>query len=320
MAVWNDPYPKRKAAVRRRRYVRQADEGRVVLTPQKLDLLQYVADYRIVSLPQLARLASLTPKSARWHLRTLFDSGLVEVVPVTRVALADPGGVHAADLLFGSAPNVYTLTRVGMRRLYEYGLIERIGSTPPYGPKNSLFLAHELAVRDVRVWLEVAARGAEEHALLQWHDGAEAEIDLKRTQYPKVVRPDAWFVYGLGERVLVGLVEVDRGTERGDWRWKEKLVAYEALYGSDRLNEVTGYVNARVLVVTPDTRRRDRLAEFIGAHAASGIASRFWLAECLVLRQRDLTPSQWVQVGSPMLRALIPASVSESNMSSHPVG
>ena len=63
--------------------------------------------------------------------------------------------------------------------------------------------------------------------------------------------------------MLVGLVEVDRGTERGDRRWQEKLEAYAALFAGGSLQAATGYRNARILVVTSDARRRDQLAAFI---------------------------------------------------------
>ena len=102
------------------------------------------------------------------------------------------------------------------------------------------------------------------------------------------MRPDAWFVYRLGERVLVGLLEYDRGTERGDGRWRDKLIAYDALFAGPRLRETTGYVNARVLVVCPAERRRDRLADLIGSHAPEGLAARFWLAAQTVLDRPDL--------------------------------
>ena len=86
-------------------------------------------------------------------------------------------------------------TREGLRLLVRAG---RAGEdvaeapAPAYGPRNALFLAHELPVRDVRVWLEECAR-MDEHAVERWEDGEAAAIPLDGPAAPRFVRPDAWF-------------------------------------------------------------------------------------------------------------------------------
>ena len=159
---------------RRKRYERAPAPARLpALTPVKVQMLRYLAEMRFLSLPQLAQLCcpakrenrereDLSRKSARKHLRALFDAGLVSVLPVSRLALAPPDAVNDASLLYGSAPNVYAPTTDALQLLLRAGLIEREWAKRPpvvYGPKNSLFLAHELQVRDVRVWLERCAAG-----------------------------------------------------------------------------------------------------------------------------------------------------------------
>ena len=81
------------------RHVRFQD---VLGASAKARLLEHLAACRLLSLPQLARLLecensanggrsqSARDKSARRHLRALFDAGLVDVLPVSRAALA-PG-------------------------------------------------------------------------------------------------------------------------------------------------------------------------------------------------------------------------------------
>ena len=292
---------------RRRRYARSPSQAVCVsITPVRLNILRYLAELRFLSLPQIAKLCcpsarqDLSSKSARRHMRALFDAGLVDVLPVSRAALAPPGAPNDASLLYGSAPNIYTPTSRGVETLQQMGLTERQAESrkkPSYGPKNSLFLAHELAVRDVRVWLELVA-GSSRHELECWQDGDEAAIDLERERAPFAVRPDAWFILRVDQvnqmkqTVLVGLVEVDRGTERGDRRWREKLEAYWALFASRRLPAVTGYVNARVLVIAPDARRRDRLASDI-AEAGEDLALKFWIAEQTVLDGANLLLPAW---------------------------
>lgn len=305
---------------RRRRYERAPTASSLVtLTPAKVQMLRFLAECRFLALPQLARLVcpdereDLSEKRARRHMRGLFDAGLVDVLPVSRLALAAPDAPNDATLLYGSAPNVYVPTARGLALLAEAGIIEKgmlKRPLPSYGPRNSLFLAHELAVRDVRVWLEGTARASDgKQRILEWKDGEDAAIDLDGGRR---VKPDAWFVFQVkepgqhGEKpvVLVGLVEVDRGTERGDRRWSEKIEAYAALIDSSRLQQVTGYVNARVLVFTPDERRRDQLAGFI-RESSRAVAARFWLASNEVLDTPAITLPGWRQFGSSSLHLLI---------------
>ena len=278
------------------------------LTPVRLDILRFLAELRFLSLPQIARLCCPSPrqdlaeKNARRQMRLLFDAGLVNVIPVSRAALAPLDTPNDASLLYGSAPNIYAPTVLGLETLHCAGLIEKPDASrkkATYGPKNSLFLAHELAVRDMRVWLEACARlSQEEQWVLFWRDGQNAVLKIRAAHD---VRPDAWFVYRMGQRadsdtVLVGLVEVDRGTERGDTRWQEKLEAYKALFSGEALRAATGYVNARVLVIAPNGKRRDQLTKFITKNGGA-MAARFWLADQEVYDRPELARPAWRQGG-----------------------
>jgi len=293
--------PERTGIPRKRRYARSASPASCAsLTPVRLEILRFLAELKFLSLPQIAKLCcpsvrpDLSEKSARRHMRALFDAGLVDILP------------NDASLLYGSAPNIYAPAARGLETLHRAGLADRQiegRKKPAYGPRNSLFLAHELAVRDVRVWLELAARNGG-HVLETWQDGEEAAIGLERERAPFAVRSDAWFVLRLEQAVLVGLVEVDRGTERGDRRWQEKLDAYRALLTGGRLSAVTGYVNARVLVIAPDARRRDRLAGAI-AEAGADVAPKFWIAERTVLDEANLLLPRWRHQTDQPLRPLI---------------
>ncbi len=290
---------------RQSRYTRRSEKKSVSLTLLKRGYLRHVADFGVVALPQLALLTGSSLKSAARHMRDLFDMEFVNVVAVPRAALAEAEESNDAGLLFGSAPNIYTLTRKGAKVLLQMGDIASLPSLAHYGPKNHLFLAHELAIRDVRVWLERAAQSRAGHTLERWEDGVEAHIDLERNRPPRVVRPDAWFTYRFEKRVLVGLVELDRGTERGGVRWQEKIAAYGALFETGRLKEVTGYQKARILVVTPNAARRDALANLIQNTVSGGFAERFWLMEHSCLEQPEMTREVWRVPGSLQLRSLL---------------
>jgi hypothetical protein len=240
----------------------------------------------------------------RRHLRELFDAGLVEVIAVPRVALVEPArGLNDSSLLYGSAPNLYTVTRAGLLALKELGLTEDATPRPErYGPRNWLFLAHELLIRDVRVWFELSARVHADHELEVWRDGAAARIDLEEGGQ---LYPDAWLVYRFGEQRLVALLEVDRGTERNGQRWREKLAAYAVLFQEGRLKAAIGYRKARILVFAPDAKRRDQLAAFVAEHAAPDLAGRFWLAAHPLFGTPDLCSPAWRQPGAIALGPLL---------------
>lgn len=306
--------PGARGRLRRSRYARDPAAAPRALTPAQARALRTVADFRFASLPQLVRLHGGSPKSVQRAMRALFDAGLVDVIPVPRALLAEPGDANDASQLYGSAPNVYAPTRAGLKLLHENCWTDAAPSKTAYGPKNALFLRHELEVRDVRVWLTLAAAARPGAGILAWHDGAAATIGLGTDRAPKQVRPDARFVLRLGraggrEAVLVGLAEADRGTERGEKRWGEKLEAYGSLFAGDRLRDATGYVNARVLVVCPDVRRRDALAALIARRADPALAARFWLGARDALERPDLTRSDWRRADGALLRPLAPPAL-----------
>lgn len=281
----------------------------VALTPIKRKLLRFLVECRVLSLPQLISLGQLSPKGTRRQMRQLFDAGLVEVVAVSRAALAPEDAPADATLLYGSAPNLYVPTTAAVRTLVELGIVDSryLGhGYPAYSPKNGLFLRHELLVRDVRVWLEGMA-SQEVGKTLRWEDGTGAALELGEKL---ALKPDAWFVFEIAQKerplVLVGLVEVDRGTERGKTRWAEKLTRYHALFSSDKLLEHTGYKNARVLVLCPDDARRERLSALIAELAGDDrLAGKFWLITVQTLSQTGLHDAGWLIAGQMQLCALL---------------
>lgn len=294
---------------RRRRSVRQPVTQSVPLTPKRLAFLETVAEFREVTLPQLATRVGCSPKSARQAMRALFDSGLVDCLPLPRWVLAEP--VDQADWLYGSGPNLYQITRAGLEVLHAVGLAEDV--EPPdrrHRQPNLLLLRHLLLLRDVRLWVEQSARRYPGHRLELWKEEGEAQIDLHRVLPPTQLRPDARFHYRLGGMVLVAFLEVDRGTERGSRRWKEKVSAYEALFQGGLLREATGFSKARLLVVTSETRRRDHLAAFLVSSPV--LAERCWLAGRSILETGDIHQPGWRRPADPTLRPLLSSELSRA--------
>jgi hypothetical protein len=320
--------------VRRRRYERASSVG-CVLTPRKQAILLHLVKYRLLLLPQLALLEGMDTKALRKHVRPLFDAGLIRVVGIPRVLLADTDDPNDPTLLYGSAPNIYQPTKEGVRLLWELGQVDRATRDkviPEYGPKNAYFLVHEVQIRDVRVWLaqresesiqreseNVAERDeviSESHnSVIAWKDGSEAYFDLSAIQDSPVrsVRPDAWFGYRFASgQVMISLVEIDRGTERGGNRWKEKMVQYGSLFGAGRsvIKATTGFEAARVLVVVPTVARREWLAQFIAEEATNDfVRERFWLVVRRDLLKTTFSDAVWQRAGKEGLHPLLPAPV-----------
>jgi hypothetical protein len=292
---------------RRKRFAR-ADAAKIVtLTPVKLQILEHIFTCRLLSLPQIASLMAVSDQSARRHIRELYDGGLVERMPVSRAALADPEEANDVTLLYGSAPNIHTISKLGLQRLVDGGIVGNEALRRPipiYGPQNTLFLRHELMVRDVRVWLEQVVRDRpDRRKVLSWIDGEDAAIYIPKAKI--TVKPDARFLLQLDVMesgqplILSGLVEVDRGTERGISRWSQKLCAYTSLF-ADRatLAAATGYVNARVIVITPNATRTNKLIRTLEVLSVehkmdSESVESYWIAEKSILENPNTSDAKW---------------------------
>lgn len=295
-------------SARRKRYVRDS-AGAQHLTPLGIRCMALLPDLTLATPAIFATAAGISANAARRVLRPAFDLRLVAITAIPAAMMLDVCGTDADVTAFGSAPNIYTLTRAGWQFLTELGVVDEPRPAKEYGPRNAAFLAHEIQISQTHACLLANARVGSGEALVTFRRGGDAAIDLKATAGRRHVRPDAWFVYQLPSAVLVGLVEVDRGTERSSsGRWQEKLRAYQALFASGHLPTVTGYQNARVLVLTPGETRRDNLAHLVAKHAPSSLAARFWLAEKAVLDSASLRDAVWRKPGHDGLFSLLPSS------------
>lgn len=280
---------------RRRRF--EPGDAKYGMTPPKATVLWYVAQCGFLTTSQVARIAGITRKSAYNHLRDLFDHGLSDRLAVPYADLAPPDKPDPG-VSWAPGENVHYVTKAGVKWLADAGhLPEEAIIRPPSIPARGLFLAHEVLVRDVRVWLEMCSR-AHGGAVTYWVDGEDAHFS--------VVRPDAWFLYKLPSgRTLVGLVEADRKTERGG-RWAAKAAGYTSLLGSDELAAKTGGRRyARVVAVTLDSARRDRI---IADVEASPAGESTFCAAITDLTEGGLNKAVWRHRGSAELVSLVPVS------------
>lgn len=288
---------------RRRRFMRSESDRPLVLDLVDQRVLEVLAQVDVASLPQLAEYVGQSAKTTRERMRRLFDGRAVDIIPCTRAALGQDIG--PADVL-GSAPNVYAINPAGRSAA---GLMTPLWARASrLGPQSALFLAHALAVTDVLLWLTACERHDPSVSLSSWRAGAQAAIPATRHLASVTARPDAWFAAACGPGVLVGLVEVDRSTEPlAGRRWADKLSQYEALFDSAGIKRATGYSNARLLVIVPDSARRQRLCSYIEAYASPSLASRCWLAERTVLHVPHFGAPLWLRPGRTALVPLVEA-------------
>jgi hypothetical protein len=285
--------------------VRAASTKALSLTPLGLRFLTAVEQLEPATSAQLARYLDVSQKAANRIGRTAFDMGLVSRTGVPRALLADPGRQGDAGLLAGSSPDIYTLTEFGIKALYGLGHLPARRPAKSYGPQ-SLFLAHTLMVRDLRLFFACASRAAADEELVGWREAGDAGISLKGGSGPKRLVPDAICLYRVGTRTLVSLLEADRGTERGNHgRWAEKLAAYDAFFRGGHLKELTGFTRGRVLTVTPSEARRDRLSDFAAATGSALVCEHLWFAERDALAGASLGDAVWRRPGTVSLVPLV---------------
>ncbi len=247
----------------------------------KLEALRLVAESRFLSTPQVAGLLGVSLKSARDHLRDLLDMQLVRPVGVPGVAL----GMRA---LVG--PTIYVARKEGLRVLEEVGLLPPEAKRPPsYGPEQYQFLAHELSVRDVLVWLSLSARKLG-HSVSRWDCSGGLQVGSTKA--------DALFTYDIGGKGVVGIVEADLGSERGTStsradRWATKVAAYSELFKEEnweKLQALTGAPVARLVVTVPDGERAEWILRRL---SGTPVAADTWIAVRGDLEGSDVYSSVW---------------------------
>ena len=298
------PTPKAAAAQqgagRRRQSVQAAPEH--PLTPLKVAHLRHIAESGFLTVPQLSGLIDASVDTTRKHMRDLWDHGMVRRAAVPAAVLADLAAPNVASLAYGSAPFVYSLSPEGAKLLVGLELVSReaVRELPQYGPKNWLFLAHELGVRDVRVWLERCRRAHGHEGVTLWRHGTAAIVG--RT------RPDAFLTYGLGSRKLAALVEVDRGTERGEKWWADKLARFGEIMTGGAFHELTGLRQGRVVVIAPTPERRDAICGMLKSLMERTVVLEraFWIAHKSVLEGSDLSAPVWARPDAEGMHPLVP--------------
>ena len=257
-----------------------------VLTDRDMAIVAAVAEYRLLSRSQIQRLLGFgTATRVNFRLQKLFHRGYL--------------ARHYLPTLKGSSQAIYGLDRLGLPVA-----AERLGKDTAdlWHPKalHPFFLAHQLAVNDVRIAFELAARAHDHHQLLQWLPEEEAYDRFFFGTSWRSLTPDAFLRYRVGKQVLAAFVEVDRGT-MPNRRFKEKIERYFAYDVSGRYAERYKGQRFRVLVITSSAERLANLK-----NTAAQVAQRnCWFATLSEIAQNGPLAAIWETVGGERKARLI---------------
>ncbi|HET8579446.1 MAG TPA: replication-relaxation family protein [Nitrospiraceae bacterium] len=194
-----------------------------VLTDRDMAIIAAVADYRLLSRSQIQRLLGFgTVTRVNFRLQKLFHHGYL--------------ARHFLLLFKGSSQAIYTLDRLGLPVA-----AERLGKDVAtlWRPKemlSPLFLTHELALNDVRMAFELAARAHNDHQVVTWRAAEETKDRFFFGGSWYTLTPDALLRYRVGKQLLSAFIEVDRGT-MPNRRFQRKVEVYFAYDVSGRLGD-----------------------------------------------------------------------------------
>lgn len=276
---------------RHQRYKRPDTLSPMRETDRDRQIVRLIFDYRLLSQRQLERLLGKSRSTVQQSLIRLYHHQYLErlFMPISR---------------FGSSPTLYTLGKRGIELLRRAGVHNFVGI--PSKHSSSFFLAHTLAINEVRLAMTQAAHQCS-WSIAEWRTENEIKSDYDRVPVimnlfkPQklAVLPDGYFVINPSlEGQTSYFLEVDRGTMPLK-RFTTKIAAYVAYYkhgGYTRRFKTKGF---RVLTVV-DGVGKGRVQGLLAASAGiKGIGRRFWFAHIdEVTRYNPLTDPIWQIAGT----------------------
>lgn len=176
---------------------------------------------------------------------------------------------------YGQAPHVFTLGQKGRSHVKALGLPIAQYFRPSEEAKaveNSPFMYHTLAAIDVLISASCLGRdhGVSTLRMLSERDLKRDKVLVEVPPNPKAhggasstapVIPDGWFeLQEPGGPAIAIALELDRGTEsQRTWRHKAAALAY---WAAGPYREAFQATNLTIIVVCPDEKRRDELADW----------------------------------------------------------
>ncbi len=264
------------------RHKRTKDFQRMVLQPRDVAIILAVYENRFLRRDQIEKLFFKTTPTCNQRLQKLYQHKFLD-------RLYQP-------VEFGSSQAVYALDARGAEVVAaKLGVGKgQVNWTRRHNNIEHLFMAHTLAVSELRVGLELALRLREEEdiKLLFWkREGLLPREKIVMPDNPEKklsLIPDAFFGLQTDRGKLFFFVEVDMGTETLD-RFRTKIVAYREYWKSGAFNNRYSYRNFRVLTVANGVQRLNNLI----ATADKAGAKNMFLFSVSELASKDFLGDIW---------------------------
>jgi hypothetical protein len=245
------------------------------VTRRDVDILRVVADYRLLTAPQIAKLFFSSLAKCRKRLFRLWQHKLLDrrFQPVRQNE--------------GAAPILYTLSRQGARYLASKAGFS--GEAPAYTPfagrGSLLFIEHTLRRNDFRLALTLACRGSSGTRLLWWRqdNGIKDTVtfvdkDAKQVFRRVSVLADGFFGIEHQSRRFFYFVEIDRATVSSQ-RMLLRFRGYYNMWLQKRHVKRFGIQSFRVLIATSGEARMKKLMETARQVSTTHEAAKlFWFA------------------------------------------
>ncbi|MBI1800832.1 MAG: replication-relaxation family protein [Chloroflexi bacterium] len=253
---------------KRKRFERSDDPPPLRMTERDRAILRAVHTYRMLTCEQIQKL--LFPGARievpRTRLRKLYHHRYLERIPIP--ASASP--------LAGYMP-VYRLARLGAA-LIAFEQQTPVAALKYWGQGDDRdgrqqasvttpFIAHELAMNDVRIAFTLAAK-AHGYAIATWHDeptlrGFKDSVSVVMESgrpHTVAVIPDAYCLLELPDRRAHFCLELDRSTMTTA-RFQQKIQAYQAYLASGQFSARFHAQRVRILTIAPSLERLQNLQQ-----------------------------------------------------------
>ena len=269
---------------RKKRHVRDSQPEPMVLTERDKQIIEAVYSYRCLRQDQIHSLFfSGSTSTSQRRLMLLYHHAYLN-----RVFLTSRASVQFS-------PVAYVLDKLGAEILRsEFGYsIDNLHSLP--GQAGQQFLAHTLAVNDVRVSITLACRH-QGCSILTWKGESELKADYDRVQISGKngrrvsvsLIPDSFFILSTPLGRAHFFLELDRG-QMGLDRFRGKIEAYRAYVQHGAYTRRYGAKTVRVLSVTLSEARLRNLQR---TTETAGGRERFWFGILSELTPENILSGQ----------------------------
>lgn len=266
------------------------------LMPRDLEILKTIAEYRLIRQDQLQALFFGSRSTAQYRLSHLYQHGFV--------------ARHFLPVYSGWSPTLYTLDRRGAAALKAEFPNESVAVWKP--DQRHEFLAHTLAINDVRIAITLACRQAH-YTLIRWDTERDLKIGYDRVKIQDKrgktltvsLIPDGYFILETPQGRASCFLEMDRGTMSVE-RFQTKIRAYQAYVSSGRYQARYQSKSLRVLTVTTSTVRSQHLCAAAEAIGGGVLAMFRFTTQDLISPEAVLHAPIWHVPGSLSPVALVP--------------